>query len=137
MANNEIANALHAGGVIELSNDPALIRTYGTWGIRRVFIPDVVTENGWIVELEQPAMFQVNPNDPNADERVNVVPMLTLFSASPAQDAPLSASVMPTDVPGIPEALRGHIAITYASEDPMPGQLVVSLTVIRIPGMEG
>lgn len=137
MANNEIANALHAGGVIELSNDPALIRTYGTWGIRRVFIPDVVLFNGWIVELEQPAMFQVNPSDPTADERVNVVPSLTLYSASPTQDAPVSAAVMPTDVPGIPEALRGHIAITYASEEEMAGQLVVSLLVVRIPGMEG
>lgn len=134
MSTNEIANALHAGGVLQLSPNANECRLMGSWGILRVEPGEAA--GAWIVFLEQPVRFS---GGGGLTEESTVVPMVTAFGGpTPGtffQATPLHES--------IPESagIRGNIAIqawTNATPPvPSGGPHYVNLVVFRVPGIGG
>lgn len=133
MSTNELANALHAGGVLQLSPNANECRLMGSWGILRVAPGEAA--GSWIVFLEQPIRFS---GGGGVDEVSTVVCQGTPFGGTPGiffQCTPLHESI-PEEV-----GIRGNIAIqawTNATPPvPAPGPHYLNLTVFRIPGLGG
>mgnify|MGYP005813660473 CR=1 FL=1 len=132
MAANETVNAPIAGAVLELGATADACKIYGSWGIRRVYPYESESYPSWVVELEQPAAFQVNED---GGERCNYVGMVCPFAGFETLTHPLSAGFVPNDVPA-PDELHGQLVILYNDTEGAPPGLVVNVLVFRVPGME-
>ena len=125
MAANEIANALHAGGVFELGPTQADCQIYGQWGIREIVEQNGVQPGAWLLVLDEPIYFQASPE---------VSAGLALVSHWVSKNSVLTATLGTTTHPV--EAYRGNILIQQtAAGVGDPTTVVLSLLVARIPAI--
>lgn len=125
MSSNQISNARHAGGVLELGLTQETCRIYGAWGIVGITPYHQVQPGSWLVTLEQPLRFDGSPA-----ETVNGVPWISYY----ATKAAFIAATLGIEIHPEP-TFRGHILVTQydTAGAPLAEACVVSLLVDRIP----
>ena len=133
MSANEIANALHAGGVLELGATDEACRALGSWGIERVALGPESGPDGWVVYLLQPA--RLSGPQTGLNNNINVVPMVSMFGVSPVVIP--TATVLHEDIPAPLESFRGHvfISVTTPAGGAVTPPVFVNFALLRIPGL--